>query len=312
MKSISLCFLLCLIGFGLVNSQYNYLGYGDLSPLNVFTIDKINQIQYNKYYQPSPRNILGFAGLSLNSNTTFNVIYSNSADTISWGLLDFQSGGLSKYQTFELPTFLQVNTVADFAIIPNNNTLLYLGSSKTYNGFNQFSLVANQNGPSAFQTVLPVSVTPFLAQGTLDKTLSDYYFVVSLMPLNHYQCILVDVSTNQILKNITISAPQTSQIFQTFANNGNLYIVQPDSIGAHIETYQVDWSDQTMVLAARVNVTSPPTQLQVSVSNSYFAIFSIGTGDTNATAPLIDLSSFEIVDFLSNLGVAPLNSYFIF
>lgn len=311
MKSIILVQLLCLCALGFVSSQ-NYLGYGVLTPYNVYTFDNVNNIQYSKILSPTPQNVMAFAGVSTNASYSFNAIYSNNQNSITWGLINFATGAITDLHTTPSPTSNQ-NNLSGFALLERNDTIYYLYTSKSTNNY-EISLIQTKFGTSGFVVSLPVLTTPYSSGtlGTFDQSSGTDYFVVTITSRNQYECYWVDVVTNQVIKTITVSNTQANQVFDIFAYNRNLYIVQGDSTGRYVETYLVDWGAQTMSLVARAQVSSQPISIQVSLSTNYFAIFSIGRGESTPTVPLIALSNYVITDFIVGLPSSNQNTYFLF
>ncbi|KAF2075317.1 hypothetical protein CYY_003394 [Polysphondylium violaceum] len=307
MKSITICLLLALCAY-YINAR-TILGYGDLAANNIYTIDNVNNIKYSKAYDPQPQFMLAFGGLATNASYSFNAVYTNGDQTMTWGLVNFMKGTITDLSTIH--NAYPVNGLSGLSLYVGNGTLYYLGSQKTSGG-NQIDFIQS-NFHTKDQTTLPITISAYPAQGIYDFTSGADYFVVTITNSNQYECFWVDVITNQVIQNVVL--PATSFVdskFQIFAYQRNLYIVKSDMAGKYVEVYIVDWTNQALNLYARVQVPNQPISLQVSVIANYLAIFSTGRNDQTPTIPLINLSSSLVTDFLTGLSVSNADTYFIF
>jgi len=313
MKSICLVLLICLYAFGsAVNSQA--LGYGLLTPYNIYTIDNANNNQYKEILSPQPQNILAFLGLANNASYSYDAIYSNSQDTITLGLINYISGAITDLYTVDVPfPFKTDNIIDSFGFLGINNTLYYLASAPTINN-NQISLITTKISSSSGSTVvLPVFTTNSSnTLGAFDQSSGIDYFIVTTGEYNQFICYWINTVTNKVIKQITISNVIAGPVFKIFGYNRSLYIVQSDISGKYVHTYLVDWVKKTMLLANHILVPSQPIDIQVYQSSSYYAIFSLGLGDTTPTVPLVDLSTYTVSDYLVGLPVSNQNTYFFF
>ncbi|KAF2075475.1 hypothetical protein CYY_003211 [Polysphondylium violaceum] len=303
-------YILLLLAFtiGYINAQI-INGYGNLSPSNSYVVDMTTYAKFSRAYRPQPQNMLAFGGLDTGASSySLNAVYSNSANSITWGLVNYMNGGVSDLETANASSAYNTYQLNGISLVPAIDTLFYLGYQKSSAGQNQVDLITFKFGS---QLTLPITVSR-VAEGAYDYSSGSGYFVVSVTNSNHYQCFWVDVTTNQVVKNITINEFTPASIYKVFVYKQELYIVQPDSSGNYVEVYVVDWADQVANLVSRVLISIQPIEIQVSLTESYLAIFCVARNADTAIVPLISLSDFTVADSLEYLPVSAGNIFFIY
>ncbi|KAF2074024.1 hypothetical protein CYY_004675 [Polysphondylium violaceum] len=318
MKAITTFLLLlglCALGF--VNA-YPIKGYGNLTPYNIYTFNQQNNQKYAQALIPQPKQVIAISGSSSDVPQSFDIVYSNSKDSITWGSVNYANGKVSDKHVFGVPKTVTLNNVicAQVVVKPDNNTLYYMTTENKYGDdiiYWVASRVESQDDLNHGTTVWPMGYGDN-AQGAFDYTTeTDYYIVmINKYAQNSYKAFWLDPYTNSTVKVTNLNAP-TSPIFKIFAYKETLYLVQPSRSNYDIiEISSVDWSGQTLNKVSSIKVSTQPNQLDIHVYGDYIAIISRGLNQPQAEVVLVELHKFTVLDFLQGLSSGQGSNYFIF
>ncbi|KAF2075316.1 hypothetical protein CYY_003393 [Polysphondylium violaceum] len=246
------------------------------------------------------------SAITIQSESVFNAIYSTSPNSISLGLIDYISGHVRNLQTIKLSNSMIVEELSGFGFVPLSNTLYFLAQQSDF-----IDLVSYQFGSNNSLNTLQLSQVSDNFRGTLDQSTGNDYFLVSVVG-KLFDINWISLSTNEIIKNIQVSGLIPNNSFQIVAYQQNLYIIQSLPAVNSIVVTVVDWAEKTTNFVMKVPTELPTSSFQVYVSNNYMALFISSPGKARVTIPLIDMSTFTIVNYLESLDLLKQNNFFIF